>query len=295
MAQRSFSSLLIMAALLPTPSHAQKPNRESDLLEVSSASKSLASKAIPNEIKIVSYNIRWRAGDDLAEISKALKSGESLAGAAIIGLQEVDRNKKRTAHTNTVRKLADELGMNYAWAAPPAAKRNSEEETGAAILSPYPLTDVKRIVLPYEGPGGRRRVAVGATIKIGETTLRAYSVHAENRIPMSERLDQLRAVLDDLDGYPKTIPAIILGDFNTWEVTAGDKTRKLFGNAGFTTPFTDDTPTFSTRVVITIELKLDWIWLRGLPFEKHGIDRSIKVSDHWPLWTVVRIKSAGKS
>jgi endonuclease/exonuclease/phosphatase family metal-dependent hydrolase len=185
--------------------------------------------------------------------------------------------------------------MNYAWAAPPPGKGNKEEETGVAILSPYPLTEAKRIVLPHEGPGGRRRVALGATIKIGDTSLRAYSVHAENRIPMAERLDQLRAVLDDLDQYPKSTPAIVLGDFNTWEVTAGDKTKKLFGNVGFTTPFTDDTPTYFTKVLITIELKLDWIWLRGLPFEKHGIDRSIKVSDHWPLWTVVKIKAPTKS
>lgn len=274
-------------------SHAQKPNanRESDLLEVSSSSKSLAPKATPNELKIVSYNIRWRAGDELTEISRALKSGDVLSGASIIGLQEVDRNKDRTGHTNTARKLAGELGMNYAWAAPPQAKGNKEEETGVALLSPYPLTEIKRIVLPHEGPGGRRRVALGATIKIGDTSLRAYSVHAENRIPVAEKLDQLRAVLDDLDQHPKSTPAIILGDFNTWEVTAGDKTKKLFGNVGFTTPFTDDTPTFLTRVLINIELKLDWIWLRGLPFEKHGIDRSIEVSDHWPLWTVVKINS----
>ncbi len=296
MAPRSLISLLIMAALLPTLSHAQKPNanRESDLLEVGNPSKSPAPKATPNELKIVSYNIRWRVGDELSEISKALKSGTVLAGAAIIGLQEVDRNKERTGHTNTARKLADELGMNYAWAAPPQGKGSNEEETGVALLSPYPLTDVKRIVLPHEGPGARRRVALGATVKIGATSLRAYSVHAENRIPVAERLDQLRAVLDDLAQYPGSTPAIVLGDFNTWEVTAGEKTRKLFGNVGFQTPFTDDTPTFLTRVLITIELKLDWIWLRGLPFEKYGIDRSIEVSDHWPLWTVVRIKATGK-
>ena len=282
----------MIMAVLPALSPAQKPdaNREADLLEVSNSSKSPSQKLVPHEIKIISYNIRWRAGDELKEISNALKSGDVLAGATIIGLQEVDRNKARTRHTNTARQLADDLGMNYAWAAPPQAKGSKEEETGVALLSPYPLTDVKRIVLPYEGPGGRRRVAIGATIKIGDISLRAYSVHAENRILVSERLDQIRAVLDDLDQYPKSPPAIILGDFNTWEITAGDKTKKLFGNVGFSTPFTDDTPTFHTKVLITVELKLDWIWLRGLPFETHGIDRSIQVSDHWPLWTVVKIK-----
>jgi endonuclease/exonuclease/phosphatase (EEP) superfamily protein YafD len=104
----------------------------------------------------------------------------------------------------------------------------------------------------------------------------------------------MRAVLDDLTHYPKTMPAIVLGDFNTWEVNAADETTKLFQDAGFTTPF-DKEPTFLTKMLISIELKLDWIWLRGLEPVNHGIDRKIEVSDHWPLWTVVGIKAVGKS
>src|SRR6266516_6141670 len=86
------------------------------------------------------------------------------------------------------------------------------------------------------------------------------------------------------------MPAIVLGDFNTWEVNAVDETTKLFNDAGFTTPF-DNEPTFFTKVLISIELKLDWIWLRGLEARNHGIDRKIEVSDHWPLWSVVRFQS----
>ena len=49
--------------------------------------------------------------------------------------------------------------MHYAWAAPPAAKPNDEEETGVAILSVYPLSDVRRIVLP-----GNTTVVVADTV-----------------------------------------------------------------------------------------------------------------------------------
>src|SRR2546421_3175133 len=285
-----FLVILIMAySFLAGLSFAQKqtPKTEADLLEVGNPSKSPAPKATPAETKLVSYNIRWRSGDELREISKALKGDTVIGGAAIIGLQEVDRNKKRTGYANTARALAEDLGMYYAWAAPPAAKRDKEEETGGAILSRYPLTNIERLVLPHEGPGGRRRAALGATVKIGEANIRVYSVHAETRIPVSGKLDQMRAVLQDLGHYPKTMPAIVLGDFNTWEVNAVDETTKLFKDAGFTTPF-DKEPTFFTKMLISIELKLDWIWLRGLEAQNHGIDRKIEVSDHWPLWTVVR-------
>jgi len=80
----------------------------------------------------------------------------------------------------------------------------------------------------------------------------------------------------------------VLGDFNTWEGDAYDETTKLFTGAGFTTPFAEKDPTFRTKVLISIELKLDWIWLRGLQSGSYGIDRAIEVSDHWPLWTVVK-------
>ena len=104
-------------------------------------------------LKIVSYNIRWRSGDQLQQIIQLLKTDPEIGGAAIIGLQEVDRNKKRTANTNTAKLIADQLGKHYAWAAPPTAKAGEEEETGVAILSSYPLTDVHPIVLPNAGPG----------------------------------------------------------------------------------------------------------------------------------------------
>ncbi|MDQ3806128.1 MAG: hypothetical protein M3416_20145, partial [Acidobacteriota bacterium] len=116
-------------------------------------------------MKIVSYNIRWRGGEELQEVIELLRADPEVGGAAIIGLQEVDRDKERTKNVNTARAIADALRMHYAWAAPPS-KEGKEEETGVALLSPHPLSDAVRIVLPHEGPGGRRRVAVGATVHV---------------------------------------------------------------------------------------------------------------------------------
>ena len=94
--------------------------------------------------------------------------------------------------------------MYYAWAAPPAPKPTQEEETGVALLSPYPLTEVKRLVLPHEGPGGGRRAGIGATIKVGDTNLRVYSVHSETRMSMDKKVGQMKAALDDLAAIPLT-------------------------------------------------------------------------------------------
>lgn len=269
---------------------AQSNAREATHLLESGKAEKLTPPQPSKELTIVSYNIRWRSGDELQQIIRWLKE---TAGSrpAIIGLQEVDRARKRSRGVNHAKAIADSLGMYYAWAAPHATKSEErEEETGVAIFSSYPLTQVTRIVLPHPGPGGRLRVAMGATAQVGNTPVRIYSVHSETRVSIAKKVEQQRAVLDDLAKYPKAITAIVVGDFNAWEDPARDGIRKLFTNAGFMTPLPDDESTFYRKLLMfPLKLKLDWIWVRGLTPQSYGIDRKLKVSDHFPLWTVVKL------
>ncbi len=265
------------------------PHPDGSLLESGHAATIRKHASQPGEVKIISYNIRWRSGDDLKELIKALQEDPKLSGASILALQEVDRHKKRSGNCNTAKVLADELGLHYAWAAPPSPKPNDEEETGVAILSVYPLSDVKRIVLPHPGPNKRRRVALGATVEVENRKWRIYSAHTETRISVGKKMEQFQAVLDDLASYPRHMPAIVMGDLNTWEPNAGGKTRQVFTNAGMKTPFGSDA-TLNVRVLfVPIPLKLDWVWLRGLEATSFGINRKLDVSDHWPLWTTIKL------
>ena len=266
--------------------------QDSALLEIGQATKLRAVPAMTAEFKVVSYNIRFRAGDDLKKLAELLRNDPEIGQALVLGLQEVDRNKKRTGNQNTVKQLAEELGMHYAWAAPPPPKPSQEEETGVALLSPYPLSEVKRLVLPHQGPGGRRRAGIGATIKVGERNLRVYSVHSETRMSMDKKVDQMKAALDDLATHPADMPAIVMGDLNTWEADAGARTVKLFKSSGFHTPFDGDSTFCQQILFVPLKLKLDWIWLRNVEAKARGIDRQVKLSDHWPLWTTVSIKRA---
>lgn len=277
--------VFLLLLQLAVPSTTANDPANDALLESGKAETLRKDDPAAGEIKIVSYNIRWRAGDELKQIAKLLRDDPEIGGAAILGLQEVDRRKKRTNHHNTVKTLAHELGLHYAWTAPPSPKHGAEEETGVAILSVYPLTDISRIVLPHPGPNKRRRVALGATVEIDGQAWRVYSAHAETRISTKKKMEQFHAILDDLKRYPADTPAIVMGDLNTWEPSADDKTIKTFTDAGLSTPFAGNA-TFRRRVMfLPIEMKLDWIWLRGLEATSFGIDRKIEISDHWPLWT----------
>src|SRR5215213_9968670 len=156
-------------------------HNDASLLESGQAATIRKQTSAPTQIKVISYNIRWRSGDDLKTLINLLQEDPEIGGASILALQEVDRHKKRTGHHNTVKTIAEALGMYYAWAAPPTANPTDEEETGVAILSIYPLSDVQRIVLPHAGPNKRRRVALGATVEMHNQRWRIYSAHAETR------------------------------------------------------------------------------------------------------------------
>ena len=283
--------VLVQKASTPTKGTAEQRSHPSDnsaLIELGQGRK-LRNTRLPDEMRIVSYNIRWRSGEELKKIISHFRDDNEIGNPTIVALQEVDRLKQRSGKTNTAKLLADELGLYYAWAAPPSPKNGAEEETGVAILSTYPLTEVCRIVLPHEGPGNRRRVALGASINVGKNKVRIYSVHAETRISMSKKLDQLKIVLTDLKAHSNG-PAIVMGDFNTWQTDSAPKTIKLFSDAGFTTPFGSQ-KTFSQKLLfVPLDLRLDWIWIRGLEALNHGIGTDIQVSDHWPLWASIRIK-----
>lgn len=129
MLKRSIHFLsFLMIALSSFLTFAQKPsaNPTDRLLETGHATRISTPPTTLSEIKIVSYNIRWRSGKELEPIIDWLKSKE--APPTIIGLQEVDRAKQRTRKTNTARVLAESLGMYYAWATPPLPKDSKEKE-----------------------------------------------------------------------------------------------------------------------------------------------------------------------
>lgn len=294
----------LAAALVVSLAWAWPPARglqaRDPLLETGRAEKLAAAPAAPEEFKIVSYNIRYREGEDLQELVRLLKDDAEIGGAALIGLQEVDRNKRRTRNANTARLLAEALGMHYAWAAPPPPRPKDErkpradepeEETGVALLSPYPMRDVERLVLAHEGPNRRRRAAVGATVRVGAEDVRVYSVHAETRMPVERKVEHWRVVLDDLRRFPQVARAVVVGDFNTIKPKDVRANRQLFTEAGFATPFPDAEQTFK---VLFFDYKLDWVWLRGLTPTAHGIDRKVSLSDHWPLWVSVRFDRGRK-
>src|SRR5438093_12794137 len=96
-----YSNILPSARRIYISQRTNTERREPQLLEIGQAKKVSSPAETPRQMKIVSYNIRWRGGDDLEKLIQFLRSDPEIGGARVIGLQEVDRNKKRTGNKNT--------------------------------------------------------------------------------------------------------------------------------------------------------------------------------------------------
>jgi endonuclease/exonuclease/phosphatase family metal-dependent hydrolase len=178
-----------------------------------------------------------------------------------------------------VEHLARALGMNYAYV-PFTIHPATRRDMGVAVLSPWPLDEPRKVLLPVEHRIRKiRRSAVVATLHLPALSVRVYAVHLETVFGASsgQRRNQARAILDDVARWEG--PAVIAGDFN------GTSGAAEVAKSGFV---------WLTRDVHNTEwlFDLDHILVRGLcaamdpPARK--APRAEQVSDHAPVWSVVR-------
>jgi endonuclease/exonuclease/phosphatase family metal-dependent hydrolase len=166
-------------------------------------------------IRVMSYNIhRWAGQDDRMDVRRLAHVIRS-AGADVVGLNEVLHPVIVGRHEREpLAELADRLGMHYAfgasgwidWRAP-----GWHGPVGNALLSRYPLTEVKNTHLPKLQATSPRSL-LAATVGDGPAQgLRAHVTHLDHAFE-GTRLLQIRAVLRLL---PAKVPHYLGGDFNT--------------------------------------------------------------------------------
>ena len=227
------------------------------------------------DLRVVTFNIEFARHVDRA-VDLLMRPGP-LKDADVLVLQEMDRPGTES--------LARALGMNYAYV-PAAVHPSSHRDLGVAIVSPWPIADVRKILLPHHHRFRKmRRSAAAATINASSGSVRVYAVHFETVFGASGRArrDQARAVADEATAW--TAPVVIAGDFN------GTEGARELANLGYT---------WLTRDVHNTAgpFDLDHILVRGLCAT--GVPPAAKApdatdaSDHAPVWATVRICAAAQ-
>ncbi|MEW5975691.1 MAG: endonuclease/exonuclease/phosphatase family protein [Acidobacteriota bacterium] len=243
----------------------------------------IASKAPenPSHFRVLSFNLHGPPVRRIEALIEVLQTHPELRGASVLALQEVNRNHGESGDVAEV--LARRLGMTYAFAVEMAYRRGGGVR-GVAILSRFPMDAVERVLLPHAGPGGRRRIALAATLTVGSERMRVYSLHLETRIPDSRYADQLAAVLRHA-AFSRALPTLLMGDFNTTTRSRRQRMSEMVSAEGFDLPQPQRGMTF--RKLLIYFAKLDWICARDLRIAAAGVETQAGISDHRPVWADV--------
>ena len=228
-----------------------------------------------NPIRMLTYNIRSGLGmDNKRSLSKIASVIES-SGADLIGLQETDKYMISSCFSFQAKKLAQLLGMNYAFGG--AWKPIFFSSFGNTILSKYPIIEYKNTLLPG---AGEQRALLEAVADINNCRIRLCNTHLGlSQATREEQVDKIIELLGDF-----SLPTILIGDCNvTPDDPIIDKLSACFRQKSsiFTDENTiDEHKTYPSNNPTE---KLDYIF-----FSSHWKEISQKIlpsqaSDHLPL------------
>jgi endonuclease/exonuclease/phosphatase family metal-dependent hydrolase len=164
-------------------------------------------------LKVLCYNIHHalppskKDSIDLDAIAQVITKSQ----ADLVALQEVDVHTRRSGPFNQAEELGRKTGLTPYFI---KAIDYDGGEYGVAILSRFPVTNLKRYPLPTkEGSGGEPRVLGAATIALpGNRQIVFACTHLDAQSDSVNRDLQIHAIAEVLKN--STLPVIIAGDFN---------------------------------------------------------------------------------
>jgi endonuclease/exonuclease/phosphatase family metal-dependent hydrolase len=172
-------------------------------------------------VRVGTFNIHHGVGAsgdlDLARTAAAIAGLD----ADLVGLQEVDRNwAGRSGFADQAVDLANDLGMHLAFGASLSRRRRRLNgaplgQYGNALLSRFPIRDIRTTLLPRPR-GGERRALLHAEVVINGVALRCLVTHLQH-LTRTERLAQADAIARTITGTVtgQDGPTVLVGDLNS--------------------------------------------------------------------------------
>lgn len=229
-------------------------------------------------LRVVSFNIAY--GIEIDRAIAVLRETEALRDPDILSLQEMD--------APGTERIAKALGLNAVYF-PSGVHPKHHRDFGCAILSPWPLEEPRKLVLPHGARvSGLVRSATVALLVRGGERIHVYSVHLPSPLAVSggSRKDELRTLAADAASAEG--PVVIAGDFNSHD-KVGELAAAGFDwvtrDLGATTRFRllgIDVAGLAYDHVLTKRLRLAaGPAAMGVVADNHG------ASDHLPIWAVL--------
>lgn len=216
-----------------------------------------------NTFRVMTYNIHqgFNAGqvpslDNIVDVI-------SRESPDVLLLQEVVRGWMIDEQHDALGVLAERLGMPYVFGP------NIGDLYGNAILSRFPMTDVKRVHFAVQ-PSVRHQPRGAVGVRIGDVLI--VTTHLDEVSDSSSiRQEQVRTILREWDGERV---AIIAGDMNA---EPGDLEMQFFSEAGYGDLAE---PAGPTTTMDDPQKRIDYIWGIGVIGSNPHTVMALGASDH---------------
>jgi endonuclease/exonuclease/phosphatase family metal-dependent hydrolase len=229
-------------------------------------------------VTVATFNIRHGATTAGPVRARALATACAALDVDILGLQEVDRRRRRSWMRDQAGVVARRLGARRLYG--PALHRGVGEY-GNALIARGTISDAEVRRLPG-GDDRQTRVAILGRVTVGELEVSVAVTHLQHWPPRLRHLPdeapaQLDAVLEWLSARPG--PRLLLGDLNL----VPDRAEPMMRAAGF-----DVAPTGPTFPAERPRVRVDYVAVDGLAITNAVVAPATGVSDHRPVVAELR-------
>ncbi len=163
---------------------------------------------------VATYNVHGCVGLDRQRSESRIAEVIASMSADVVGLQELDLGRARSAGVDQAAMIAQQLGWKHIFQ---PAMRHGDEQYGDAIVSRVPLTLKRSVELPGSGTWycREKRVAIWAEAETELGPVQVINTHLG--LGRAERAlqTQLMTSAEWMDSVPASEPLVLLGDFNS--------------------------------------------------------------------------------
>jgi endonuclease/exonuclease/phosphatase family metal-dependent hydrolase len=178
----------------------------------------MTSERTEQRLRVATYNVHGCVGMDGQRSENRIAEVIASISADIVGLQELDLGRARSAHADQAALIAQKLGWKYYFH---PAMRSGDEQYGNAIVSRFPIALKRAAEMPGAAPWYCREQR-GAIWMQAETDLGpVHIINSHFGLGRSERRLQAKLLIGSawLGSVPPNEPAILLGDFNSVRIS----------------------------------------------------------------------------
>jgi endonuclease/exonuclease/phosphatase family metal-dependent hydrolase len=256
----------------------------------------MTSEPARQRLRVATYNVHGCVGMDAQRSEDRIAEVIASMSVDIVGLQELDLGRQRSAHADQAALIATRLGWKYHFH---PAMRSGEEQYGNAIVSRYPIELKRAAEMPGTPPWYCREQRIAIWTQAETDLGPVHIINSHFGLGRSERRLQAQLLVgrDWIGSVPAGEPAILLGDFNS--VRTSRAYRLISSHLRDVRTLVRQPRAFRTFPTRLPSIAVDHIFVNAalspIRLNVHRTPLARQASDHFPLVCELMLSSNSSS